>query len=68
MTPEVAYSIATGRAFAPFGEIHGAAEELLGRPIFTHEFGDEATWELLRNTFEEQATVKYNKAMNGRSI
>lgn len=59
MTPEVAYSIATGRAFAPFAEIHEAAEKLLDRPIFTHEFASTALWDLIRKKFEEQAIEKF---------
>jgi len=29
----------TGISIGEFSEFHGYAEELLGRPIFTHEFG-----------------------------
>ncbi len=58
---EVGYSIATGKAFAPFGEIHKAAEELLGRSIWTHEFADQALWETIRLQFEDRATIKYNR-------
>jgi hypothetical protein len=60
-TAEVGYSIASGKALAPFGEIHKAAEKLMGRPVWTHEFADEGFWELLRNAFEDKATVKYNR-------
>lgn len=61
ISPEVAYSLATGKAFAPFGDIHKAAENLIGRSIWTHEFAELGLWEVLRNRFEEAATEKYNE-------
>ena len=38
----------TGFAAGNFGHIQEYAERILGRPIFTHEFADEATVEELR--------------------
>jgi hypothetical protein len=52
-----AYTVATGKLFCPMDEFHRRAEALLGRPIFTHEFADMATWEALRNAFEAEALV-----------
>lgn len=34
----------TGIAMTSFGDIHEYAEKKLGRPIFIHEFADEAVW------------------------
>jgi hypothetical protein len=50
-----AYTIATGRLFCPMVDFHSQAEALLGRPIFTHEFADKATWAELRDAFETLA-------------
>jgi hypothetical protein len=49
------YTLATGRLFCKFSDFHEFAEELLGRPIFTHEFADKQLWEELRQIFEGQA-------------
>lgn len=49
----IGYTLATGRMFCDVSEFHSWAEKLLGRPIFTHEFGDHETWDELRSTFEE---------------
>jgi len=58
MTPECAYTIATGKLFCPFQEFHTESEKLLGRPIFTHEFADPALWEVLKGHFESKAITK----------
>jgi len=58
---EVGYSIATGKTYAPFGEIHKAVEELLGRSVWTHEFVQKSLWDQIRLRFEERATEKYNE-------
>jgi hypothetical protein len=34
----------TGTAMGPFSDVHKKAEELFGRPIFTHEFGQPDIW------------------------
>lgn len=39
----------TGVSCGPFSDVHKKAEELLGRPIWTHEFGTPDLWEELRN-------------------
>lgn len=61
ISPEVAYSIATGRTFAPFGDIQEAAEKLLDRPVWTHEFASVDFFNRIRKAFEEAATEKYNE-------
>lgn len=38
----------TGIACGPFSDIHKKAEELLGRPVFTHEMGYKVIWEELQ--------------------
>jgi len=48
----IGYTLATGRLFCPISDFHQYAQELVGRPIFTHEFADEALWDELRDTFE----------------
>lgn len=46
------YTLATGRLFCDFTDFHAFAENILGHPIFTHEFADEQTWTDLRAAFE----------------
>lgn len=50
------YTIATGRLFCRMDVFHPYAEWLLDRPIFTHEFALEETWDALRRAFEERAS------------
>ena len=38
----------TGISCGPFSDIHGLAEEKLGRPIWTHQFADKVVWAELR--------------------
>lgn len=38
----------TGYAAGPFSDIHGYAEKVLGRPIWTHEFATKAVTDALR--------------------
>lgn len=38
----------TGITAGPFSDVHELAEELLGRPIFTHQFADPAVAEELK--------------------
>ncbi len=49
----VILSAYTGIAMAPFGDIHGYAERMLGRAILTHEFADERTWDALREACKD---------------
>ena len=53
-----AYTVATGRLWCRREDFHRYAEQLLGRPIFTHEFARENLWSELRNRFEEQARLE----------
>lgn len=48
------YTVATGRLFLPFEEFHKRAETLLGRPILTHEFGEERVAEDLKAALHSQ--------------
>lgn len=50
----VGYTIATGRLFCPFARFHKAVEEILGRPVFTHEFGNVELWETIKTTLESR--------------
>lgn len=38
----------TGVCFGPFSDIHELAEEVMGRPIWTHEFASEEMFKQLR--------------------
>lgn len=33
----------TGKLAGPFGDMHKYIEEIMGRPVFTHELGDAET-------------------------
>lgn len=37
----------TGVLCGPFGDVHGLAQELLGRPLMTAEFAEDDLWEEL---------------------
>ncbi len=52
---QVAISLYSGKRYAPFFDIHEKAEELLGRPIYTHEFADKSIWEEIKTKLLEQA-------------
>lgn len=48
----------TGKMLCPsFAEFHAAIEERLGRPVFTHEFGDAAFSERIREEYREDALL-----------
>lgn len=38
----------TGVTFGPFADIHKLAEEVLGRPVFTHEFASQKIYDEVR--------------------
>jgi hypothetical protein len=38
----------TGIVCGPFSDVHQCAERLLGRPVFTHEMGDEQFWQRVK--------------------
>lgn len=42
----------TGVSCGPFGDVHGYAEKMFGRPIPTNEFTNEQTWLRLREAAE----------------
>ena len=65
-TAGVGYTLATGRLFAPMDEFHPFCEELLDRPILTHEFGDSHVWAELREAFE--ARVRRAVAKDGWKV
>jgi hypothetical protein len=37
----------------PFSEFHEAVEERLGRPVYTHEFGDKSMSAKIKEAFRE---------------
>lgn len=43
----------TGIAAGPFSDIHGYAEKVLGRPVWTHEFADNRLSEKLRTAAKD---------------
>lgn len=51
----------TGILAGPFDDLHQYAEELMERPVFTHEFGVHLFWVLLKSKaapdFKEIAAV-----------
>ena len=51
-----AYTIATGRLFCSFDDLYDISKQLLGRPVFTHEFASKETWAELRAALEEELT------------
>ena len=38
----------TGMSCGPFGDIHKKIEELLDRPVFTHEMADPELWKKVK--------------------
>jgi hypothetical protein len=47
-------SISTGILLCQFGDMHEAAEYLMGHPIFTHHFADRTLTEEMKRTIVEQ--------------
>ncbi len=47
-------SLSTGVALCEFDKIHEAAEYLMGHPIWTHHFADEALWKAMRHKVFDQ--------------
>ena len=45
----VVYSLATGLIFAPFDDIHGAIEYILGSPVWTHHLALESVWDPVKD-------------------
>jgi hypothetical protein len=38
----------TGFSCGPFGDMHKKIEDLLGRPVFTHEMADKELWKEIK--------------------
>ncbi len=49
----VIISAYTGFIACSLGDLHKSVEKKLGRPIWTHQFGDEAMMEEIRDAFRE---------------
>jgi hypothetical protein len=47
-------SISSGVLLCNFSDVHGAAEHLMGHPIWTHEFASKPLWELMKAKLLEQ--------------
>lgn len=47
-------SISTGVLLCPFGDMHEAAEYLMGHSIWTHHFASKDLWQEMRQTILEQ--------------
>jgi len=44
----------TGTSTTNFGDFQGFAEKILGRPIWTHEFGSQAVWDDLKEATRDE--------------
>lgn len=49
----IAISAYTGFCFAPFDAIHQFIEEVLGRPVFTHELARDYIWDDVRKNMQK---------------
>lgn len=47
-------SISSGRLLCKFGDMHAAAEYLMGHPIWTHHFASKDLWMAMRQKVLEQ--------------
>jgi len=61
------YTLGTGRLYMSFSEFQLRAEQLLGRPILTHEFGDKDIWVELRREMENQLLAKHSRPRGRRN-
>jgi hypothetical protein len=52
----IGYTLATGRLFCTLASFQEFAEQLLARPVLTHEFADAALWDEMRERYEALAT------------
>lgn len=50
-----------------FGEIHEAAEYLMGHPIFTHHFADKTLWGEMQRAIAEQCPGMPTKLAGGEA-
>ncbi len=44
----------TGISTTNFGDFQGFAEKILGRPVWTHEFGSPAVWDELKELVRDE--------------
>lgn len=44
----------TGTLMSTFDELHEYIEEILGRPVWTHELADEDTWNEIKEKSKEE--------------
>lgn len=44
----------TGIACGPFSDVHAKAEQIMNRPIFTHEFANKDFWKDLRENVKQE--------------
>jgi len=63
----------TGIMCGSFNDFHQYAEELLGRPIYTHEFCQKWLWEVLKEKSREEFVrlgeePKHDKRRNKKRI
>ena len=49
----IAISAYTEYCFAPFDEVHQFIEEVLGRPVFTHELARDDIWDDVRKNMQK---------------
>lgn len=57
----IGYTLATGKMYCDsMSHFHEFAEELMGGPIYTHEFASKTTWERLRRAFELKTKARLN--------
>ena len=47
-------SLSSGMLLCNFGDMHEAAEYLMGHPIWSHEFASKPMWELMKSKLLEQ--------------
>jgi hypothetical protein len=48
----IGYTLASGHLFTDFAAFQHFAEDLLNRPVMTHEFADKELWNEMRSRFE----------------
>lgn len=44
----------TGFSCGPFGDVHQKIEQLLGRPVFTHEMANAELWQQVKTKVEPE--------------
>lgn len=44
----------TGISCGPFSDVHKKIEDLLGRPVWTHEMADKELWQEVRRLVEQE--------------